>query len=265
MSILESVVLGAVQGLTEFLPVSSSGHLVLLQKVFGVSEGALAFDIALHVATLVAVIAVFWREIWLMIRRPLSKLTRLVVLATIPAVVVGFAFHNFFEYAFSSGKFLGPCFILTGIVLFLADRNKEQIHYGKDLDSMSYMDAIFVGLAQAAAIIPALSRSGSTISVGLFRGFKKEFAIKFSFLMSVPAIIGSALFDVKNLTGETFQIVGVWPLVLGMLVAGVTGYFAIRFMLDFFSRASMKVFSFYVFLLGALVLLDQFIFKIVFN
>ncbi|MFA4999443.1 MAG: undecaprenyl-diphosphate phosphatase [Parcubacteria group bacterium] len=264
MNILESIVLGAVQGLTEFLPISSSGHLVLLQKIFGINENALAFDIVLHVATLAAVIAIFWREIWHMIRKPFSKLTVLVAIATVPAVIIGVVFHDFFEYAFSSGKFLGPCFILTGIVLFLADRNKEQIHYGKDLDSMSYMDALFVGLAQSAAIIPALSRSGSTISVGLFRGFKKDFAIKFSFLMSVPAIIGSTLFDAKNLTATMFQSIGIWPLILGILVAGITSYFAIRFMLDFFSHASMKVFSFYVFLLGSLILADQLFFNIVF-
>jgi undecaprenyl-diphosphatase len=264
MNAFHSVILGAVQGLTEFLPVSSSGHLVLFQKIFNIGEEALAFDIAMHVATLAAVAAVFWKEIWHMVRHPFSKITLLVIIATIPTAIVGFAFRGFFEYAFSSAAFLGPCFILTGVILFMADRSRERIHYGKDLDSMSYMDAIFVGLAQSVAIIPAISRSGSTISAGLFRGLKKEFAIKFSFLMSVPAIIGPALFDAKNMTAQMLNDVGIFPLILGMLAAGIAGYFSIRFMLDFFSRASLKVFSYYVFALGGFIILDKLFFKIIF-
>jgi undecaprenyl-diphosphatase len=126
------------------------------------------------------------------------------------------------------------------------------------------MDAIFMGTAQAVAIIPAISRSGATISAGLFRGLKKEFAIKFSFLMSVPAIIGPALLDVKNVTAQMFSDVGILPLILGMVAAGTAGYFSIRFMLDFFSRASLKVFSYYVFALGGLIILDKLLFHVVF-
>jgi len=264
MNVFHSIVLGAVQGLTEFLPVSSSGHLVLFQKIFGIGEEALAFDIVMHVATLVAVAAVFWKELWQMVRHPFSKITLLVIIATVPTAIIGFAFKGFFEYAFSSAAFLGPCFIITGIILFFADRSRERIHYGKDLDSVSYMDAIFMGTAQAVAIIPAISRSGATISAGLFRGLKKEFAIKFSFLMSVPAIIGPALLDVKNVTAQMFSDVGILPLILGMVAAGTAGYFSIRFMLDFFSRASLKVFSYYVFALGGLIILDKLLFHVVF-
>jgi undecaprenyl-diphosphatase len=247
------------------LPVSSSGHLVLFQNIFGVNEGALAFDIMMHVATLGAVIAVFWKELWTLITHPLSKLTLLILLATIATAVIGFTFKGFFEYAFSSGVFLGPCFILTGIILFLADKSRERVHYGKGEDSTTFVDAIFMGLAQGLAIIPAISRSGATISAGLCRGLKKEFAIKFSFLMSIPAIIGPAILDAKDLSASMFNEIGVIPLIIGMLMAGVAGYFSIRFMLNFFSRASLKVFSYYVFALGIFIILDRFLFHIIFN
>jgi len=264
MNIIHSALLGIIQGITEFLPVSSSGHLVLFQNIFGVSEGALAFDIMLHVATLGAVIAVFWKELWEIICHPLSKLTLLILVGTASTAIIGFAFKDFFEYAFSSGIFLGPCFILTGAILFFADRSRERIHYGKDEGSTSFMDAIFIGLAQGLALIPAISRSGATISVGLFRGLKKEFAIKFSFLMSIPAIIGPAILNAKDLTASMFNEIGIFPLIIGMVMAGVAGYFSIRFMLDFFSRASLKVFSYYVFALGTFIILDCLFFNIIF-
>ena len=265
MNIFHSLFLGAIQGLTEFLPVSSSGHLVLFQNILGLSKGSLAFDIMMHVATLSAVIAVFWKELWSIIRHPFSKITFLLLVSTIPAAIIGFTFRDFFERAFSSGAYLGFCFVITGIILFYADRSPQRVHYGKDLSGISYIDAIFIGLDQALAIIPAISRSGSTISAGLVRGLKKEFAIKFSFLMSVPAILGPAIFDIKNLTSTMFKEIGVLPLVLGMFAAGITGYLSIRFMLEFFSRANLKVFSYYVFALGALIILDQLFFNFVFK
>ena len=264
MDIFHSIVLGIIQGFTEFLPISSSGHLVLYQRIFGFNEEAMAFIIMLHVATLVSVIAVFWKEIWHMIRYPFSKATIFVIVATIPVAVIGFIFRDFFEYIFSSGNYLGIAFILTGIILLIADRPRKQAHYGKDLSSMSYIDAILMGLAQSVAIIPALSRSGFIISAGLLRGLKKEFVIKFAFLMSVPAIIGPAVFDAHNLTFQALQNIGVLPLLFGMIAAAITGYISIRFMLDFFSRASLKVFAYYVFVLGALILVDQLFFRVIF-
>ena len=263
-NIIHSIVLGIIQGLTEFLPISSSGHLVLYQRIFGLSEEALAFIIMMHVATLVSVIAVFWKEIWYMISHPFSKITILVITATIPVAIIGFIFRDFFEYIFSSGNYLGVAFIFTGILLFVADQPHKQTNYGKDLNSMSYADAILMGLAQSAAIIPALSRSGFIIATGLFRGLEKKAAIKFAFLMSIPAIIGPAVFDAHNLTFQAFQNIGVLSLALGMTAAAITGYISIRFMLSFFSRASLRVFSYYVFGLGSLILVDQFLFKIVF-
>lgn len=265
MTFLQSLFLGAVQGLTEFLPISSSGHLVFFQRVFGIAEETLAFDIAVHIATLVAVIAVFWKEIWYMIRKPFSKITLLIAVSIIPTAVIGFSFRDFFKYAFSSGAFLGISFILTGIILFYADRSRERTRYGKDSASMSFADAVFMGLAQGASIIPALSRSGLTISAGLFRGLNKEFAFKFSFLMSIPAIIGSALFDIRDISDKVINGTETISLIAGMMAAGITGYFAIRFMLDFFSRASLKVFSYYVILLGTFIVMDQLFFGMFFS
>jgi len=199
-----------------------------------------------------------------MISHPFSKITILVITATIPVAIIGFIFRDFFEYIFASGNYLGVAFIFTGILLFVADRPRKQTNYGKDLNSMSYTDAILMGLAQSAAIIPALSRSGFIIATGLFRGLEKKAAIKFAFLMSVPAIIGPAIFDAHDLTFQAFQNIGVLSLALGMIAAAITGYISIRFMLNFFSRVSLRVFSYYVFGLGSLILADQFLFKIVF-
>jgi len=265
MNIFYALFLGIIQGLTEFLPVSSSGHIVMFQRIFGASEGALAFNIAVHIATLVAVIFVFWREIWHMIRHPFSSITILVVIATIPTAIIGFAFRGFFEYAFASGHFIGISFIITGIILLLADKLHSRIHYGKNLESISYADAILIGVAQSVAIIPGISRSGATIFAGLFRGLKKEFAIKFSFLMSIPAILGPAIVDARNLTTTMLYDIGILPIIIGMLAAGITGYLSIRFMLNLFSRASFKPFAYYVFTLGTLILADQFFFGIFFE
>ena len=264
MDILHSIILGIIQGLTEFLPISSSGHLVLYQRIFGFSEEALTFIIMMHVATLVSVIVVFWREVWHMVRHPFDRITVLVVVSTVPVAIVGLIFRDFFEYVFASGNYLGIAFVFTGIVLFVADRPRKEAREGKDLSSMSYADAVLMGLAQSMAIIPALSRSGFIIAAGLFRGLKKESAIKFAFLMSIPAIIGPAVFDAENITFQAFQNIGVLPLLLGMVSAAITGYISIRFMLNFFSRASLRVFSYYVFILGSLILSDQFFFRLVF-
>ncbi len=265
MNIFYALFLGIIQGLTEFLPVSSSGHIVMFQRIFGASDGALAFNIAVHIATLIAVIFVFWREIWYMIRYPFSSITMLVIIATIPTAIIGFAFRGFFEYAFASGQFIGVGFIITGIILSLAEKLHDRAHYGKNLEKISYMDALIIGVAQSVAIVPAISRSGATIFAGLFRGLKKEFAIKFSFLMSIPAILGPAVVDARNLTTTMFYDIGIIPMIVGMFAAGIVGYLSIRFMLDLFSRASFKFFAYYVFTLGALILIDQFFFGVFFE
>lgn len=257
MNLIHAFILGVVQGLTEFLPVSSSGHLVLFQRLFGISEGALTFDVAVHLATLIAVFVVFWKDIVDMLKKPFGKLPLLIIAGTIPTVAIALAFKDMFEKVFESGRTLGIEFIFTGLILWYAEsiRSKD-----KGLEKATYTDAVVVGLAQGVAILPAISRSGLTIAGALFRGLNREFAARFSFLLSIPAILGAAVLDgyklVKN-PGMLETSGGFLPLAVGMLAAAVFGYFAIRFMLKILAKGSLKVFSYYVFILGFLVIMEQ--------
>ncbi len=258
MTILQGFVLGLVQGLTEFLPISSSGHLVLFQRLFGLSEGVLSFDIAVHLATLAAVLAIFREDIWLMIRHPTSKLTLLVIVGTIPTAIIGFALKGHIESLFESGRTLGIEFIATGLILIVAEALAKRRSAVKREAETTWLDAAAVGTAQGIAILPAISRSGLTLAGALACGIEREFALKFSFVMSIPPILGAGLLDAKDLM-EAGAGLGVpaLPLIVGMIAAAVSGYFAIRFMLKVFVKASLKYFSYYVFALGALIIAEQ--------
>lgn len=258
MNSVQALILGTIQGLTEFLPVSSSGHLVLFQRLFGLRGDVLVFDIAVHLATLTAVIAVFWKDILGIFKKPFGKLTWLLVLGTIPAVVFGLAFKHWIERLFESGRTLGFEFIATGVVLWFAESIRSK---NKKLGETSSMDALWIGTAQAVAILPAVSRSGLTIAGSLFRGLNREFAAKFSFLLSIPAILGAAILDlpdaVKTLKSPDAAGVSRMALILGMAAAFLFGWIAIRWMLRVLSRGSLRGFAVYVFVVGLLVLLEQ--------
>lgn len=259
MTSWEAVFLGIIQGLTEFLPVSSSGHLVLFQKLLGIEEGALIFDVAVHVATVAALLTVFWRDIWSMIRKPFSRLTLLVVVGTIPTGLIGVLFKDIFEEMFSSGASLGIGFLITGAVLWWGETTRA---HDKGAERMRFADALFVGTLQGIAIIPAVSRSGMTIAGALLRGLKREFAARFSFLLSIPAILGAAVVKTKPLI-EMVRAgtgIGTTELVLGISSAAIFGYAAIRFMLWVIEKKSLRGFSWYVWALGVLILADQFFF-----
>ena len=262
MTLIEGLFLGIVQGLTEFLPVSSSGHLVLLQKLLGISVGVMTFDIAVHFATLVAVIAVFWKDLVNMIKKPFQKINIMLIVATIPAFVLGFAFKDFFESLFASGKTLAIEFAITGAALLIAEKvASKRKNTSKDIEQLSCGDATFIGVAQAVAILPAVSRSGLTLAGALYKGLNREFALKFSFLMSIPAILGPALIDGVKVVHTGVPDGMMMPILFGMLGAGIAGYLSIRFMLNVFTKVSLKYFSIYVFVLAALVGADQLIFK----
>jgi undecaprenyl-diphosphatase len=262
MSLLQAIVLGVVQGLTEFLPVSSSGHLVLFQRLFGLREGVLTFDIALHLATLAAVLAVFREDVAAILKKPFGKLTGLIVVGTVPAVVVGLAFKDLFENLFESGESLGVEFLFTAAVLWWVESVRTR---HKRLDRTTAADALWVGTAQAVAILPAVSRSGLTIAGALFRGLDREWAARFSFLLSVPAILGAAVLDLPDAARAVRSSggLGVSPvgLALGMAAALVFGWIAIRWMLAVLRRGSLRGFAVYVAAVGVLVLVDQFFFN----
>lgn len=259
MDIIKAIILGIVQGLTEFLPVSSSGHLIFFKKLFGLDSETfgLTFDIALHIATLVAVVVVLWNEIVPLLKKPLQKYVYLLVVATIPAGVVGLLFDDAIEEISQSGGFLGIAFLVTAIILWVSESIGKKY---KEKENMTYVDALVIGGTQAVAVMPGISRSGSTMSAGLIMGLKKGTAVTFSFLMSIPIIAASAVLGVKNIIESpgAFE----WPLIIaGMLAAGISGYFAVRFMVDFFKKHSVKIFSIYVAALGIFVLVDQLFFQ----
>lgn len=265
MGIFEAIILGLIQGLTEFLPVSSSGHLVLFNKLFGITEGAVTFNIALHIATLIAVISVLWKDVLDMVRKPTSKLTLLVIVATIPIGIMGFIFKDLLKSFLETGVTIGVGFLITGTILWFAEHVSKRQQKNKKLEQTGYIDAIVIGCAQVVAMLPAISRSGSTMGGALFRKLDREFALKFSFLMSIPAIIGPAVIEGIDAVKDGSELgVEFLPLIIGMLVAGISGYLAVKFMLKIFTKVSLKVFSYYVYALGVLVLIDQLFTKIFF-
>ncbi len=255
MTLIQAIILGIVQGVTEFLPISSSGHLVLLQKLFRVTEPSLTFGIVVHLGTLVAVFAVFWKDIAALLRRPFQRFTYLLIIGTIPAGIAGVVFKDYFKKVFTSGHTIGFGFIVTGLVLLIAD----SLRYGyKDAEEVSTLDAAFVGVMQGIAIFPAVSRSGLTISGALFRGMDKDFAAKFSFMLSIPIILGAAVLDVKDMLEGSIENIDAVNLGVGFIFAAIFGYISIKFMINIIKKGKLRVFSYYVFVLGALVLLDQF-------
>ncbi len=259
MSILESIVLGIVQGLTEFLPVSSTGHIVLLQKIFGFSgiEGAtdpwlMFFDTMLHLGTLVAVVIVLWKYIIDLFKKPFHTLLYLVI-ATIPAVVFTLLFKDFIDKAFGGG-FLGYSFLLTAIILSVSELIAQRTAHKKDMSAGS---ALTMGMMQVAGILPGVSRSGSTIAGGLAYGVDREKAARFSFLMSVPAILGANL--LQGYEALKTDIAIQWaPVIAGTVCACIAGYIAVKFMLALIQRRKLYGFAIYTALLGIFVLLDQF-------
>jgi undecaprenyl-diphosphatase len=259
MDIFEAIVLGAVQGLTEFLPVSSSGHLVLFQKIVGVSEPALLFDTLLHCGTLVAVILVLRRDLWALVKKPFQPLTLYLIVATIPAVIAGFLFKDFIERSFESGALLGYAFIVTSIVLFGAEYLSGLPGRERRDGDMNWFDALVIGVMQAVAIMPAISRSGLTLSGALSRRLERGFAARFSFLMAIPVILGALVLQVYDLVAGESAIPSIEPLpvIAGTISAALVGVVAVSLMLKIVRERSLKGFGIYTAILGALILVDQ--------
>ena len=246
MQVWQAIILGAVQGFAEFLPVSSSGHLIIMQRWLGVQEGGLFFDIMLHIGTLIPVFIVFFKEIISVFKKPFNKLWYLVI-ATIPAALTGVLLGDIVEGAFYGGNLLSACllagtFLLTAIELFVAEHVSKK--YKKSLP-LSYKNSAIMGLAQGVAIVPGLSRSGTVISSGCFCGVERSENANFTFLMSIPVILGAAVVSGYKVI-KNGAVVEVWPLVFGVLTAMVTGYIAIKVMLKLIKKANYKWFSLYL-------------------
>lgn len=255
MSWIEAIVLGLVQGLTEFLPVSSSGHLAIGKALFGIETSDLAFEVAVHAATVAATIAVFWKDIAALLRGlfkwQMNGETRyilLIFLSMVPVFVVGIFFKDAVETLFGNGlRVVGCALVVTALLLFLSESLAAR--RGGEGRPVNWKSSVWMGLAQAVAVIPGLSRSGSTIAAGLLCGVKKEEVTRFSFLMVLIPILGESFLD---LVGGEFQAssVGTLPLLLGFAAAFVSGLFACRFMIAMVRKARLKWFALYCVLAG---------------
>jgi undecaprenyl-diphosphatase len=262
VSLFQAAVLGIVQGLTEFLPVSSSGHLVLVQQLFGISLGTLTFEVVVHVGTLIAVLIALRSDVALIFAglrpgkdpetRSGRRLIWLLVVGTLPAVVVGFLLNDLIESLFSSVTVVGLMLLLTGTFLFFAERAKTG---RRSLEGLHTVDALFIGCGQALAVMPGLSRSGTTISAGLRRGVNGEDAARFSFLLSIPVILGAAVLELPSVGQDAVLPLSV--LCMGFLTSAITGYFAITVLKRFVRQGRLRVFAYYTWAVGALVLLIQ--------
>ena len=256
----QGLLLGAIQGLTEFLPVSSSGHLLLVSRVFGIAAHSLAFDVFLHFGTLVAVVFAYRRTLWRLVTRPWDRLALLLLIGTSPAVLAGVVLEAEFARVFHSGATLGIEFVLTGLLLLWAeakrmDDDRLDPAPGGAGKPITGRRALWIGCAQGAAIMPALSRSGLTMATALALGVSREQAVDFSFLLSIPVIAGATLLEVRRL-----PLGGISPaLWAGMLASAVTGYVAIRFVTRFVRRGKLNVFGYYTVAVGLAVIVDQFV------
>ena len=260
MDWIQALILGLIQGLTEYLPVSSSGHLTIGQEILGVSsEDNLAFDVVVHVATVLSTLVVLWGEIvWLLkgfFKFKMNDEMRYfinILVSMIPVGIVGVFFKDQVEAIFGSGLLVvGICLLVTAALLtftyFARPRQKEKI---------GVKDAFIIGVAQACAVLPGLSRSGSTIATGLLLGNKKERMAQFSFIMVIPPILGEALLNVlKVAKGEAvFSTIGTLPLVVGFVAAFVSGCFACRWMIDIVKRGKLVYFGIYCAVVGLIAI-----------
>jgi undecaprenyl-diphosphatase len=250
ITISQAIFLGIVQGLTEFLPVSSSGHLVFFQSLFGLKEPQLLFNVMLHLGTLFAVVVSFRADIYkiaqgigqMLKRREKGKeevkLLLWIILATLPTGLMGILLKDWFESFFSKPKIVGLMLIVTGLVLWLTRWARKK---GKTLREMKWIDALLIGIAQGIAIIPGISRSGATISTGLFCGLDRELSGKFSFLLSIPAIFGATILEMREIdAGQTLGMT-----LIGSTIAFGVGILSLTFLIRVIKMGKISIFSYY--------------------
>lgn len=271
MTITKAILLGILQGITEFLPISSSGHLALAQYLLGVKETPLLFDVALHVGTLIAIFAAFWSEIKTIIlglfgketsisndallssKRDVRMLTLYIVVATIPTVLIALLIEKYVENAFKSPLIVSIMLMITGTMLWLS--GKVRVTKGSD-QRLNLKRALIIGAVQGISAMPGISRSGSTISTGLISGLNGRDSARFSLLLSVPAIIGAMLYELKDVSGLN---IGIKALLIGTISSFIVGYFAIRFLLKSLQRGYFPIFAYYCWLIGLLGLISYII------
>jgi undecaprenyl-diphosphatase len=274
MTIIQGIILGIVQGLTEFIPVSSSGHLVLIPWALNWPQPGLLFDTMVHWGTLLAVLSYFWRD-WrdmliaffrsLFTRGPWnaapggrladphSRLAWGVILGTLPAVIIGFLLESFFERMFGTPVAVAAFLFGTAAILFIGERFS---HPQRNLETLSITDALIVGVGQAIAVLPGISRSGTTIVTGMLRGLDRESAARFSFMLAMPAILGAGVLQLAQvLTGAEAATTSAAVIVAGFLAAAISGYLCIKYLLAYLRHGRLYVFAAYCAIVGALGLI----------
>ena len=290
MSLLEALFLAVVQGVAEFLPISSSGHLAIFKNVFGVNtDTGLLYDVMLHVGTLAAVFIVYWKDIWELIREgfaiigaalsnafkfvtnlfnkdkkeykqvintPYRRFVMLVIISTIPTGILGIVLSDVIENASTTLLVPGICLLITSLLLYISEKVPE-----KDFNesNTSYGKGLIIGIVQGFATLPGISRSGSTITAGLFCGLERSFAVKYSFILSIPAILGAAVLELKDFNEISVGSVELVNYIVGMFVAAVVGYICIRWLLILVKNKKFKYFSIYCFIVGIVAIVAHFV------
>lgn len=287
MSILEAVIMGLIQGLAEFLPISSSGHLAIFKQVLHIEvETGLLFDVLLHLGTLIAIFVAFWKDVRMLIYEgfciigdffknvwyaasnlfadkehkkeyvkiaatPYRRFVLLVIVSTIPTGIIGILFQDMIEAAAAGILVPGIMLLITGVLLLVADH----VDSGTlTEETASYPKALLLGIAQGAATLPGLSRSGTTITAGLLSGFERGFAVRYSFIMSIPAVLGATILELKDFEPSMVASSELLAYAAGMAVAAVVGYISIKTMLVLVKGKKFKYFSFYCFFVGAIAI-----------
>jgi len=248
MTILEAVVLGILQGLTEFLPVSSSGHLVIAQKLLGFSEPPIIFDVLLHIGSLMAVL-VFFNKQFLKIK---LKIIWLIIIGTFPAVLVGLFLNKYIDFIFNSWSMVGYSFIITAVFLFSTVLIKQANK--KNLTTINWLDSLIIGFMQAVAILPGISRSGSTVVAGLWRKLSRETAFMYSFYLAVPAILGASVLKIKDVLEGGNNYLSLNIIIIGLLTSGLSSLLAIFLLKKVILKGKLNYFGVYCLILGLTIL-----------
>ncbi len=250
MTIIEAALLGIIQGLTEFLPISSSGHLVIGQKVLGISVAGNIFEIVVHLGTLVSVLIVFWEDIWQLIislkSTPTQKYIFAIIIGTLPAVIVGFLFRDVVSGAFENIKVVAVTLMITGLILLTTKYIKTKL---KDI---SIGRGLLIGIAQGMAIIPGISRSGMTISLGMYLGIAPDKAAKFSFLLGIPAIVGAGLLTGLDLMESSKPTLAFSVLTVGFISSLLVGWISLKWLLGLIKSGKFHWFGVYCIFVGLL-------------
>ncbi len=270
MNVIDSIILGIIQGLTEFLPVSSSGHLVISQSLLKIDSPGILMEVSLHIGTLIAICAVFWRDILLILcesglslaklaskkrpaeilaEHPNANLAVMIIAGTIPTVIIGLLFEDAFERLFSSPVLVGAMLIVTGVILWLTKLVKIN---KPGNESIGFLRALIIGTVQGMAIMPGISRSGSTIAAASFMGIERSMAARFSFLLSLPAIMGAAVLKFSDVAANNVSVIIV---AIGTITATIIGYFALRFLVNIINKGKFYVFSYYCWALGVFTII----------